>query len=209
MARHEAGEARVIPVILKDCLWRNASMFGKLQALPKDAKPITSWSNRSQAYIDVARGIEAAARELRQTRDREGGMPFGDASSPAQAASDTHSDPGQVVPDPSGREDKPSLLPASADWTLVDVHGTHYIARTRQERRCLDELSKPGMLIRIKSPDKMGKSMMMGRVLHQVRQQGYRCAVVDLREANQESFADINQFLQWFCAYAADQIDRY
>ena len=43
--RHERGEAYVIPVILRPVYWQRAP-FGKLQALPTDAKPITSWSNQ-------------------------------------------------------------------------------------------------------------------------------------------------------------------
>ena len=38
--RHEDGEAVVIPVILRPCRWKYAP-FGKLQALPKDAKPVS------------------------------------------------------------------------------------------------------------------------------------------------------------------------
>ncbi len=36
--RHEAGEARVIPIILRPFDWHGAP-FGKLQALPTDGKP--------------------------------------------------------------------------------------------------------------------------------------------------------------------------
>src|SRR6266567_4739155 len=56
MERHERGEARVIPVILRPVYWQGAP-FGKLQALPTDAKPITSWANKDEALFDVAEGI--------------------------------------------------------------------------------------------------------------------------------------------------------
>lgn len=62
--RHERGEARVIPVILRACRWTMAP-FGKLQALPKNAKPVTSWGNIDEAFENVAEGIEVAAGELR------------------------------------------------------------------------------------------------------------------------------------------------
>lgn len=62
--RHERGEARVIPVILRACRWTMAP-FGKLQALPKNAKPVTSWGNIDEAFDNVAEGIEVAAGELR------------------------------------------------------------------------------------------------------------------------------------------------
>jgi hypothetical protein len=64
LERHEQGEARVIPIILRECDWRIAP-FGKLQALPKDAKPITSWADRDKAFTDVTQGIRAAVEQLR------------------------------------------------------------------------------------------------------------------------------------------------
>lgn len=59
MERHDAGEARVIPIILRSVDWSGAP-FGKLQALPRDAKPVTEWPNRDAAFTDVAKGIRAA-----------------------------------------------------------------------------------------------------------------------------------------------------
>ena len=63
MERHAAGDARVIPVILREVDWRGAP-FGRLQALPKNALPVTNWENRDQAFADVARGIRKAVKEL-------------------------------------------------------------------------------------------------------------------------------------------------
>lgn len=63
MERHDAGEARVIPVILRAVDWHSAP-FGKLQALPVDGKPVTSWSNRDEAFMQVAQGIRAVAAKL-------------------------------------------------------------------------------------------------------------------------------------------------
>lgn len=62
MERHEAGEACVIPVILRPISWSDAP-FGKLQALPEDGKPITTWFNRDEAFLDVARGIQTVIKE--------------------------------------------------------------------------------------------------------------------------------------------------
>lgn len=66
MERYEAGEARVIPVILRPCLWENTP-FAKLQALPKDGKPVTKWPNRDEAFLDVARGIRSVVEELKKS----------------------------------------------------------------------------------------------------------------------------------------------
>jgi hypothetical protein len=59
MERHDAGEARVIPVILRHCDWHSAP-FGGLLAVPKDGKPIRSWPDVDEAFLDVVRMIRAA-----------------------------------------------------------------------------------------------------------------------------------------------------
>src|SRR6266516_3461039 len=63
MARHQRGEAHVIPIILRPVLFRDEP-FAKLQMLPKDGKPIVSWRNRDSAFVDVALGIERVVQEL-------------------------------------------------------------------------------------------------------------------------------------------------
>jgi hypothetical protein len=61
--RHERGEARVIPIIVRPALWKGTSL-DRLQALPKDAKPITRWPDRDEAWLDVTEGIQRAIEEL-------------------------------------------------------------------------------------------------------------------------------------------------
>jgi hypothetical protein len=70
MQRHAEKTARVIPVILRAVDWHDAS-FGKLQALPKDAKPITSWSNQDEAFADVAKGIRNAVADIKNERQKQ------------------------------------------------------------------------------------------------------------------------------------------
>ncbi|MGH9841212.1 MAG: toll/interleukin-1 receptor domain-containing protein [Blastocatellia bacterium] len=63
MKRHDDGEARVIPVILRHVDLKGA-LFRNLQALPRDARPVTDWPNRDEAFLNVAQGIRVAAEEL-------------------------------------------------------------------------------------------------------------------------------------------------
>ncbi|MDX6694942.1 MAG: hypothetical protein QOF02_2545 [Blastocatellia bacterium] len=63
MERYRAGEARVIPVILRPCDWETLP-FNEPQALPKNALPVTEWPNRDSALRDVAKGIRAVVNEL-------------------------------------------------------------------------------------------------------------------------------------------------
>jgi len=62
LQRHDSGEARVIPIILRACDWQSAP-FGKLQAVPKDGKPVTKYPSHDEAFLEVVRAIRAATKE--------------------------------------------------------------------------------------------------------------------------------------------------
>jgi tetratricopeptide (TPR) repeat protein len=63
LQRHAAGTARVIPIILKPCDWKE-SPFSHLQALPKDAKPVTKWDDPDEAFLNVVQGLRKAVESL-------------------------------------------------------------------------------------------------------------------------------------------------
>lgn len=67
LRRHASGEARVVPVILRPCSWE-VTPFGELQALPRDAKPISRWEDRDEACLDAARGVMTLVDELAAKR---------------------------------------------------------------------------------------------------------------------------------------------
>jgi hypothetical protein len=66
---HEKGDCIVVPVIIRPCDWHSLS-FGRLQALPQDGKPVTTWSDRDVGWHDVARSI----RRLIEMRENEARM---------------------------------------------------------------------------------------------------------------------------------------
>jgi tetratricopeptide (TPR) repeat protein len=63
LERHQANEAHVIPILLRWVDWKDAP-FAHIQALPTDAKPITAWHNRDEAFTDVAAGIRRVIEDL-------------------------------------------------------------------------------------------------------------------------------------------------
>ena len=78
LERHGQGEARVIPVLLRKVDgWQDAP-FGKIQSLPTDGKPVTSWKIRDEAFADVARGIRNTIGQLgaHQPKPPPGRFPF-------------------------------------------------------------------------------------------------------------------------------------
>ncbi|MGH9803514.1 MAG: toll/interleukin-1 receptor domain-containing protein, partial [Blastocatellia bacterium] len=64
MERHERGEAIVLPIILRDCLWKDTP-FSKLQALPKNCTPVEDWPTWDKAFTNIAEGIRDAVKRLR------------------------------------------------------------------------------------------------------------------------------------------------
>lgn len=68
LEREKAGEARVVPVIVRPCDWHSAP-FGKLQAVPKDGLAVThsSWGSEDEAWTDVAQRLRAMVEELGTT----------------------------------------------------------------------------------------------------------------------------------------------
>ena len=69
LERDAAGEARVIPIIVRPVDWEGVP-FRHLQALPRGARPVTSWANQDEAWADVASGIRKAIEELTSGDER-------------------------------------------------------------------------------------------------------------------------------------------
>jgi len=170
MERHAAGEACVIPVILRPVVWQGAP-FEKLQALPKNAIPVISWSDIDEAFTNVAEGIRKVVEEI----------------SPAP---DPFPDPQRIEP-PDGP---------------VPLDSTVYIERPPIEADCYERILKPGALIRIKAPRQMGKSSLMGRILHHASQQDYQAVSLNFQLADRRIFTDLKVFLQWFCAKVSQKL---
>jgi hypothetical protein len=63
LKQHQQHGARVIPIIIRPTDWQNAP-FGPLLALPKDGKPVTTWQNQDQAWVNVTQGIRKVINEI-------------------------------------------------------------------------------------------------------------------------------------------------
>jgi internalin A len=69
LERHEQGEARVLPIILREVNWRRAP-FASLQALPKDGLAVTKWPDKDSAWRNVSEGIERVVEGVRKKHGR-------------------------------------------------------------------------------------------------------------------------------------------
>jgi hypothetical protein len=67
LERHADGRARVIPIVIRATDTAGAP-FAQLQMLPTDSKPITGWTDRDSAWLDVARGLRRLLEALARSK---------------------------------------------------------------------------------------------------------------------------------------------
>jgi internalin A len=60
LARHNRGELKVVPVIVRDVNWASAP-FAKLQVLPRNGVPVASFPDRDAAWREVSDAVERMA----------------------------------------------------------------------------------------------------------------------------------------------------
>ena len=65
--KHRNKEAILIPLIIRPCLWRETE-FNEIQALPRNAQPISSYQNTDQAWLEVANGILDLVNQIQNNK---------------------------------------------------------------------------------------------------------------------------------------------
>lgn len=114
LVMHQAGQARVVPVVLKSCSWQS-SPLGQLQALPRDGVPVVESPFPDQLYLQVIEGLEQVAGELNAGRhgaEAPGKPPAPPAEQPSAQSPD--------VPTEAPLEQPPELpLPPVSRWRLL------------------------------------------------------------------------------------------
>ncbi|MEH2367333.1 AAA-like domain-containing protein [Nostoc sp.] len=98
---------------------------------------------------------------------------------------------------PKVKENNSSVTCENPDGQ-VPLNSPFYIERPEVEIKCYESILQPGALIRIKAPQKMGKTSLMSHILDHSKQKGYR--TVSLNLWSKENLTDLNNFLQAFCA---------
>ena len=66
LKRREEMKARVMPIIIRPCIWQSEETISILQVMPKDGKAVITFSkengDRDQAWADIASVIEKRAK---------------------------------------------------------------------------------------------------------------------------------------------------
>jgi hypothetical protein len=82
-----------------------------------------------------------------------------------------------------------------------------YVERPPIEEKCYRTILQPGALIRLKAPQRMGKTLLLEKLLDYARQQGYRTAKLDLKLADNSVLTNLKAFLQWLCVDVSDILE--
>jgi len=104
----------------------------------------------------------------------------------------------------------PALTAPSASTSAPQPHDPtqpHYIDRPPTESRCFEAILKPGALIRIKAPQKMGKTWLVDRLLRYAEQQNYAIVPINLLRIESAVTSDLERFLKYFCTRVARQLN--
>lgn len=87
MQRHAAQQTVVVPIVVRavdlDPEDSEDMPFLKLQGLPTSLRPVTSWPNRDEAWTDVAKGLRATVKAI---RERRAALPPPPAATPVTGA---------------------------------------------------------------------------------------------------------------------------
>jgi len=106
-------------------------------------------------------------------------------------------------PTPSANQQRSPAV----DSNSLETDANIYIERPPIEDKCYNAIVQPGALIRIKAPQRMGKTLLLEKILDHARVQGYQTAKLDLKLADIEILANLKTFLQWLCVDVADSLE--
>ncbi|GJD22199.1 hypothetical protein RIVM261_071550 [Rivularia sp. IAM M-261] len=102
---------------------------------------------------------------------------------------------------------KTSATPLENPEGQVPLKSSFYVERPPHEVDCYETILQPAALIRVKAPRQMGKTSLMTRILHHAQQHDYRTVRLNFQSADGELLDTLDEFLQWFCASVAFELD--
>ncbi|MBE9069606.1 AAA-like domain-containing protein, partial [Leptolyngbya cf. ectocarpi LEGE 11479] len=82
-----------------------------------------------------------------------------------------------------------------------------YIERPPNEDLAYSEIQRPGGFLRIKAPQKMGKTSLVFRLIETAHRHNYQTVHLDLQTVDQTVFSSIDKFLKWFCTRSSKALN--
>jgi serine/threonine-protein kinase len=82
----------------------------------------------------------------------------------------------------------------------------YYVERDCEDK-CYDKILEKGALIRIKAPQKMGKTLLVDKILDRASQEDYKTALLSFEDADSEVLGDYRKLLQWLCVNLGESLE--
>jgi tRNA A-37 threonylcarbamoyl transferase component Bud32 len=107
---------------------------------------------------------------------------------------------------PSDNASNPTQENLEFPGAPLSLDSRFYISRPPLEEQVCREVEKPGSVIRIQAPRRMGKSSLLNRLIAHAKAQGYRVVNLDFQQAEGTVFTSLDKFLRWFSATIARKL---
>ncbi|VEP15084.1 conserved hypothetical protein [Hyella patelloides LEGE 07179] len=88
---------------------------------------------------------------------------------------------------------------------IVPTNSYFYIERHPLESDCCEEIDRPGALLRIKAPQKMGKTSLLNRIMAEVKPDYYQVKI-DLQQADSNIICNTGRLIRWLIANICSQL---
>ncbi|AFZ01297.1 SAV_2336 N-terminal domain-related protein [Calothrix sp. PCC 6303] len=79
--------------------------------------------------------------------------------------------------------------------------------KTILENNCYKEIRKPGSLIQIKKPPKLGETALLNRILKYANQQDYQIINIDFQVTDVNILDNLDRLLQWICSSITNKLN--
>ncbi|MEH1997122.1 AAA-like domain-containing protein [Nostoc sp.] len=89
---------------------------------------------------------------------------------------------------------------------LAELLNFDYVERVPYEAQCYEAILQPGELLRIKAPQKMGKTWLKDKLLSNLAAEGFRTVGLSFQLADIEILTNLDRFLRWFCTNVTSKL---
>ncbi len=89
----------------------------------------------------------------------------------------------------------------------VELDSTFYIQRPSIEKLIYQEITQAGCIIRIKAPQRMGKTSLVLRLIAHAQSLNFHTVYLDFQKADKAVFKSIDKLLRWLCASVSQQLN--
>lgn len=108
--------------------------------------------------------------------------------------------------DPPNRITQTATAPPSPGGPLP-IDSPFYIPPVEAQASSYEAIDQPGALLRIRGPQRAGKSSLMARIAQVALQRGYQPVSIRFQMAEKAALTDLDQLLQWFCVSVGREME--